>query len=378
MPMHLNTTGGETGVTKREAQILTILRKNPTISHKELAERLGITRSAASVHLTNLAKKGKIIGRGYILEQPNYAVVIGGANMDVNGFSSGPLIPQNFNAGKIRLEPGGEARNLAENLARLGVGVKLISAIGGDVFGEKILADCRSLGIDVTGCLILPGENSSLFIGIVSPDGEMALGLSDMTIEQCITPAFLEGRWGALAGAKVMSVGSGLPVESIEYLLTAFAGKEIVVDAGSVAKLSSIRHLIGAIPTLQLNSAEAEHLSGIAISTEEDALRAAKQIGRMGPKRVVVTMGPRGAALSTASSEGIYRARPIKPVSDAGVGTAFTSGLCYGLAYDYSEEDTIFHALACAALNLEGESAVNHNLSLKSVQDLAQQLSREQ
>ena len=83
-------------------------------------------------------------------------------------------------------------------------------------------------------------------------------------------------------------------------------------------------------------------------------------------------------ALSTASSEGIYRTRPVKPVSDAGVGTAFTSGLCYGLAYDYSEEDTIFHALACAALNLEGESAVNHNLSLKSVQDLAQQLSREQ
>ena len=57
--MHVNTTGGETGVTKREAQILTILRKNPTISHKELAERLGITRSAASVHLTNLAKRGR-------------------------------------------------------------------------------------------------------------------------------------------------------------------------------------------------------------------------------------------------------------------------------------------------------------------------------
>ena len=374
--MYHHAVGGETGVTKREAQILTILRKNPTISHKELAERLGITRSAASVHLTNLAKKGKIIGRGYILEQPNYAVVIGGANMDVNGFSADPLIPQHFNAGKIRLEPGGEARNLAENLARLGMGVKLISTIGGDVFGEKILADCRALGIDVTGCLVLPGENSSLFIGIVDPDGEMALGLSDMAIERQITPAFLEGRWGALAGAKVMSVGSSLPLESVQYLLTAFAGKEIVVDAGSVEKLAAIRPLIGGIPTLQLNSSEAEYLAGFAINTEEDALRAAKQIGRLGPKRVVVTMGPWGAALATASEEGIFRTRPVKPVSAAGVGTAFNSGLCYGLAYDFSMEDTVLHALACAALNLEGESAVNHNLSLKSVQDLVQELAR--
>ena len=62
--MHLNTTGGETGVTKREAQILTILRKNPTISHKELAERLGIDHVAANrLEVVEGRLTGRVMGR---------------------------------------------------------------------------------------------------------------------------------------------------------------------------------------------------------------------------------------------------------------------------------------------------------------------------
>ena len=54
-------------MTQREQQILDWIRENPRISQQELAEKAGITRSSVAVHISNLAKKGYILGKGYVL-----------------------------------------------------------------------------------------------------------------------------------------------------------------------------------------------------------------------------------------------------------------------------------------------------------------------
>ena len=60
-------------MTQREQQILDWIRENPRISQQELAERAGITRSSVAVHISNLAKKGYILGKGYVLSQARSA-----------------------------------------------------------------------------------------------------------------------------------------------------------------------------------------------------------------------------------------------------------------------------------------------------------------
>ena len=65
-------------MTQRERQILRWIEENPMISQQELADKAGITRSSAGVHISNLMKKGFISGKGYILPTATYAVVIGG------------------------------------------------------------------------------------------------------------------------------------------------------------------------------------------------------------------------------------------------------------------------------------------------------------
>ena len=69
-------------MTPREREILEIIRKKPTIEQSELAEMLGITRSSVAVHIANLQKKGCLLGRGYIVNEGNYVVGIGAANVD--------------------------------------------------------------------------------------------------------------------------------------------------------------------------------------------------------------------------------------------------------------------------------------------------------
>ncbi|SCJ38133.1 Pseudouridine kinase [Anaerotruncus sp. 2789STDY5834896] len=357
-------------ITKREAEILAIIRKNPMISHQELADMLGITRSAASVHLTNLTKKGKIKGRGYILEQPNYATIIGAANMDINGFSFEPMVAGSSNPGRISLVPGGEARNLAENLARLGINAKLMAPIGGDMFGEKIVADCRALGIDTSDCLLLPNASTSLFMAFINSGGDMAMGLSDMRIEDNITPEYVQRKSGILAGSKVIVLGSGLPPETLQYVLENFPQKEIIMDVGAVGKCKRFVHLLDRMCTLQLNRIEAEFISGISIVTAQDAIRAAKHISKMGPKRVFITLGVKGCAVVTPREEGFFHTRARRPVSTTGVGQAYTAGIVYGAIYDLSLTETVQFAMACSTLTLQSESAVNRALNLQAVEQV--------
>ena len=54
-------------MTQREQQILEWIRQDPMISQEDLAQRAGITRSSVGVHISNLMKKGCILGKGYLL-----------------------------------------------------------------------------------------------------------------------------------------------------------------------------------------------------------------------------------------------------------------------------------------------------------------------
>ena len=56
-------------MTRRERQLLEWIRENPCISQQELADKAGITRSSAAVHISNLMRKGYIAGRGYLLRE---------------------------------------------------------------------------------------------------------------------------------------------------------------------------------------------------------------------------------------------------------------------------------------------------------------------
>lgn len=127
-------------MTKREQQILQWIAEDPMISQEALAARAGIARSSVAVHISNLMKKGYIAGKGYVLRQADYAVVIGGVNMDIGGQSFGPLVARDSNPGAVRVSPGGVGRNIAHNMALLGLDVRMLTALGDDLYARQIAA----------------------------------------------------------------------------------------------------------------------------------------------------------------------------------------------------------------------------------------------
>ncbi len=72
-------------LTEREREILKLIKENPLISQEEVAKKLSVARSSIAVHISNIMKKGYIIGKGYLINESPYVLSIGGVNIDIQG-----------------------------------------------------------------------------------------------------------------------------------------------------------------------------------------------------------------------------------------------------------------------------------------------------
>ncbi len=144
--------------------------------------------------------------------------VIGGANTDVGGGPAASLRLYDSNPGRIEVRPGGVGRNVAHNLALLGVDVRLIAAVGDDLFGRELLAGCRALGVDVSRMLTVPGARSSTYLYVKNAAGDMHVGVADMEIVERITPDYLRPRMEEINASDAVFVDANLSGETIAFL----------------------------------------------------------------------------------------------------------------------------------------------------------------
>lgn len=101
---------------------------------------------------------------------PAQVIVVGAASMDTKGRPRKVLVPGTSNPGSIRISVGGVGRNIAEGLARLGVRTTLLSAVGDDEWGQRILERTAAGGVDVSQVLIKYDFDPSL-TQLIPPQG---------------------------------------------------------------------------------------------------------------------------------------------------------------------------------------------------------------
>jgi len=104
-----------------------------------------------------------------------HILVIGSASLDIIGRALGPIEYATSNPGILRTSAGGSARNIAENLARLGMHAILISAVGDDPEGERVLGETSAAGVDVEHCLRLEGHRTGAYLAVLDEQGALRL-----------------------------------------------------------------------------------------------------------------------------------------------------------------------------------------------------------
>lgn len=353
-------------MTQRERQILRWIEENPFISQQELAEKAGITRSSAAVHISNLMKKGYITGKGYIVSPASYVVVVGGVNMDIGGISHAQLVSADSNPGRVRISLGGVGRNIAHNMALMGLDVRMVTVLGGDFYAQKIVSTCGEMGIDISRSLRVADAITSTYLFISGPDGDMKLAISDMDIYSHLTPAFLASKLSLFNNAKLLVVDTNIPAESIAWLVE-HVEVPVFADPVSTAKAEKLRPVLGKLHTIKPNRIEAELLSGVPITDERSLRRAANVLLKTGLRQVFISLGA-GGVFAANQDRGLHLPSIPGPMVNAtGCGNAFMAALAWAYTEGMDLEQSAYAGLAASSIALEGSETINPEMSVDAI-----------
>ena len=304
--------------------------------------------------------------------QPDFSrhvVAIGAANMDVSVASTRPLLPHDSTPGTIHCNPGGVARNVAENLSRLGVNVSMISVVGADLFGERLVEATAQAGVKLDTLHVLSGQRTASYMALHGPSGELSVAVNDMEILEALSPELLQRHEEMLQSAHCIVLDCNLGASSLAWLLENESLPDIFADAVSVAKCTRMVPFLGRIHTLKVNRLEAQALTGQVVSSIDDGLHASRQLHDMGVRNVVLGLGKEGACWCDASGEVGYQAvNAVEVVNTNGAGDAMMAGLVQAHLARKPLDQAVAWACACAQITLGSALANALTLSVSAVQ----------
>ncbi len=356
-------------MTQREQEILNILKQEPTISQNDIASRLGITRSSVAVHITNLLKKGYLLGKGYIVQDEPYVLVIGGSNIDIQGFPKEKLIQRDSNIGTVKMSLGGVGRNIAENCARLGVPTRLMSVIGDDPYGQKILKEAQAIGLNMQDTVVLSGESTSTYLSILDETHDMAMAINHMDSIEKLTVDHIRAKRSIIEHAQLVVLDTNLSQAVLDHLLTQYPKTKFFVDTVSTKKALKIKDHLKHIHTLKPNRMEAEVLTG---SSEKTPLL---ELGsQLKCKRSFISLGSQGVQVFEGKTHLHFPTKPIEVVNATGAGDAFMAGLVYAYLKGYDIKETCLTAMAASRLALSHPDTINPNLNEQSLHETLKEL----
>jgi pseudouridine kinase len=363
-------------MNKKEQEVIDLIRKNPYLSQQEMADSLKMSRPSLANLISGLIRQGKITGRAYILPEEGTVVCIGGANVDRKFWLEKAAQMGTSNPATVSGSVGGVARNVAENLGRLGHRVKLMSIAGNDPEWQMI-DETSSPFMDTDLTMTHNDLSTGTYTAVLEPDGEMILAMADMAIYDSLTVDYVKRSEAALLAAAFLVVDLNCPKETVRYVRELAKARSIplAVIPVSTPKMDRLEKDLSGISWLILNRGEAEHFLGMAIDSEETWQEAVKLLLHYGAENAVITGGKDGAMAGNRESVSRFKAFNVPELLDVtGAGDAFSSGIIHSCLKGDPFERIIQMGQVNAAKTLQSEATVRTELSAMQLQNELEEL----
>ncbi|MDE1047484.1 MAG: carbohydrate kinase family protein [Candidatus Nanopelagicales bacterium] len=303
-----------------------------------------------------------------MLQIANYVCVVGGANLDIEGRVPGSLLLGDSNLGTVIRSPGGVGRNIAENLTRLDIPTRLITALGRDDNGTWLHGITAASGVDLADSIWSESDPTATYLSVIDGSGEMAVAVNDMAVMASLDVAALQARSNTLENAAAVVVDCNLASECIGQIATTQTHSPLFVDPVSVAKAGRVIPHLASVHTLKPNRAEAALLSGVEISGKRSLKAAANVLLDAGVRQVVISLAADGVFFANAETSGILTV-PLQDVASVtGAGDALMAGLVHAHLANLDLENAVRFALAAAILSTASASPVASDFSAESIQ----------
>ncbi|WP_421695543.1 carbohydrate kinase family protein [Aestuariivirga sp.] len=288
-------------------------------------------------------------------------VVIGGANVDIKGRAKGPYVAGTSNPGEVTHAAGGVGRNIADNLARLGITVSLVTALGQDASGAFLRHACEQAGVDLTQSLAVEGP-SGTYLAILDEWGELVSAVNDMRAMDHILPSHLEDKAAHLRRAEMLVADCNLSAACLSWLagFCAREGIRLLIEPVSVAKSQKLLQFERAQPVFAITPNAQQLVALTGASGEEGLVR----LHELGFSNIVLHLGNQGAL----ASDGRVKIK-VEPLRDTviadvtGAGDAAVAGLVFGLLEGHSLAEAARLGQCAAAIKLSSAESVAQGLS---------------
>jgi len=365
-------------MTEKEHMILDLIRKNPYVSQQELAELLGLSRPSIANIISGLIRKGNILGRAYVLSESQHVICIGGANIDRKFHIKEKAQLGTSNPIFSTQNAGGVARNIAENLGRLGMEVSLISTSGSDK-DWSFIEESSALYMNIETVTQFHEKSTGSYSAVLDTNGELVIALADMEVYEAITPELLLKYDVLLSRSKCIMVDLNCPKETIQFLCHFAKSHDlpIVIVPVSAPKMKRLPDDLDGVTWLITNRDETETYFNTEIRNEEDWKSALENWLSLGITNVVVTNGKKGSMIGN-KEEGIFHIPSIETkeiVDVTGAGDAFSSAVIYSWLEGKSLTEIAKAGNINASKTLQSPYTVRQDLSAEQLQKDMEELS---
>lgn len=298
----------------------------------------------------------------------DHFLIIGATLLDSKGKPIAGLEPGTSNPSRIRHTRGGTARNVAENLARFGADVKLISAVGDDDTGRQLVAQTAESGVDVSDVLVIQGERTGSYMVILDEEGSLSVALDDVSIMSHISSGYLYQNRRLFRDACMILVDGSLDEAAIEMAVRLASQYKVPLcaDPSSSRLAYKLQRHLPHIHLVVPNEVEAAALSEVDFSgfDPDASLEVAMVLMRSGVETVIVTLSDFGLVYSTSDETGYIPAQYSEMVDSTGTGDAVTAAVMFGMVNDLPITEAIRLGAAAASLTLQTGNTVVPDLSL--------------
>ena len=221
--------------------------------------------------------------------------------------------------------PGGVVANFCCAASRLGSRTALATVVGEDRYGRMAISDLEAHLVDTSLVKIRPNGRTYFCMVHLDSTGEKAL---TVVKTDCMFPEWSDLDPESFAHARLVHLMASNPSLATQVAREARAqGTLVSLDlepGGASHGLLALRELLGNVDLVFPNEA------GLSALTGEDLVSGARQILRLGPRAVVVTMGSKGSMIlaeDTASHISSFR---VPVVDTTGAGDCFNGAFVTG------------------------------------------------
>ncbi|MBN1641545.1 MAG: carbohydrate kinase family protein [Anaerolineae bacterium] len=303
-------------------------------------------------------------------EDAPLVLVIGAMAVDAKGQPDDGLVPGASTPGAVRLSIGGVARNIAENLARLGVRACLLSAIGGDAIGKLLLEATARSGVDVQHVITARERRTAAYIAVLDRNGAPAHAIHDMRAIEAVTPAMIYRRRSLFRDASMIVVDANVSPDALQtvFRLADRYGRPVTVDPTSLSLASRVRPYLASTYMIVPNLLEARALVGDEGETM-DAQSLAMCLVELGVEIAIITLAEQGLYYATSDERGRVPALQRDIVDLTGAGDALAAAVLFALLHDVPVSEAVRLGISAAALTIQCPETVCPDLSLDRLYD---------